>query len=309
MNAKLRDVAVQVAGEAADLARTVRDESVTEGSVGTKSTETDVVTAGDRAVERLVRERLAELRPGEAVLGEEGAGEEGAGEGGAGEDGAGGAGTGEEPAGAADLSGLRWVVDPIDGTVNYLYGYPWYAVSLAAQVDGSSVAGAVVEPVSGRVWSAARGGGAHLGSTPLRTSTSDRLDLALVGTGFAYAVERRAAQAAAVSRLLREVRDLRRSGVASLDLCSVAAGWLDGYYEVGLKRWDWAAGALVAEEAGAAVRLPTADGLGTDGVGTDGVGIEGVGTDGLGTEALVCAAPALAGELTAALLRAGAAEV
>ncbi|MER2093616.1 MAG: inositol monophosphatase family protein, partial [Saccharopolyspora rectivirgula] len=132
MNAKLRDVAVQVAVEAADLARTVRDESVTEGSVGTKSTETDVVTAGDRAVERLVRERLAELRPGDAVLG-------------------------EEEGGDADLAGLRWVVDPIDGTVNYLYGYPWYAVSLAAQVDGVSVAGAVVEPVSGRVWSAARG--------------------------------------------------------------------------------------------------------------------------------------------------------
>ena len=267
MNANLRDIAVQVAGEAADLARTVRDESVTEGSVGTKSTETDVVTAGDRAVERLVRKRLAELRPGDAVFG-------------------------EEEGGSADLSGLRWVVDPIDGTVNYLYGYPWYAVSLAAQIDGTSVAGAVVEPVSGRVWSAARGAGAHVDGRPLRVSTCDRLDLALVGTGFAYDVGRRSAQAAAVARLLGEVRDLRRSGVASLDLCAVAAGWLDGYYEVGINRWDWAAGALVAEEAGAALRLPSTDP-----------------TDGLGAEAVVCAAPALADELGAALVRAGAADV
>lgn len=267
INAKMRDVAVQVAAEAADLARTVRNESVTEGAVQTKSTETDVVTAGDRAAERLVRERLAQLRPDDAVLG-------------------------EEEGGQADLSGLRWVIDPIDGTVNYLYGYPWYAVSLAAQLDGVSIAGAVVEPVSGRVWSAARGGGADVDGTPLRASNCDRLDLALVGTGFAYDVRRRSAQAAAVGRLLGEVRDLRRSGVASLDLCAVAAGWLDAFYEVGLKRWDWAAGVLIAEEAGATVRLPTAEP-----------------TDGLGAEAVVCAAPGVADKLTDALVRAGAADV
>ena len=125
-NETLRAVATQVAGEAAELASTIRDESVTGGAVRTKSTETDVVTEADRAAERLVRDRLAELRPGESVLG-------------------------EEEGGAGALDGLRWVVDPIDGTVNYLYGYPWYAVSLAAQVDGRSDAGAVVEPVSGRI--------------------------------------------------------------------------------------------------------------------------------------------------------------
>ncbi|MBQ6643227.1 MAG: inositol monophosphatase, partial [Saccharopolyspora sp.] len=170
----MRTAAVQVAEEAAELARSIRDESVTGAAVHTKSTETDVVTAADRAAERLVRDRLAELRPGESVLG-------------------------EEEGGAAALEGLRWVVDPIDGTVNYLYGFPWYAVSLAAQIDGRSVAGAVVEPVSGRVWSAAEGAGAHCDGVRLSVSAADRLDLALVGTGFAYDPRRRRAQAAATA--------------------------------------------------------------------------------------------------------------
>jgi myo-inositol-1(or 4)-monophosphatase len=265
--ATLRTVAVRVAGEAAQLARTVRDESITDGAVDTKSSETDVVTAGDRAVERLVRDRLAELRPGESVLG-------------------------EEEGGDGPPDGLRWVVDPIDGTVNYLYGFPWYAVSLAVQVDGRSVAGAVVEPMSGRVWSAAEGLGAQLDGRPLRVSAARRLDLALLGTGFSYSARRRAAQAAAIGRLLGEVRDIRRSGAASLDLCAVAAGWLDAYYEQGLKRWDWAAGALIAAEAGAEVRVPGADAC-----------------DGLGDDATLCTTPGIAAELRTALLRSGAAEL
>lgn len=263
----LRAVAVQVAGEAADLARTMRDQAVVDGSVDVKSTETDVVTAADHAAERLVRDRLAELRPGESVLG-------------------------EEEGGDSALDGLRWVVDPIDGTVNYLYGFPWYAVSLAAQVDGRSVAGAVVEPVSGRVWSASEGGGASLDGRVLRTSSSERLDLALIGTGFAYSLPRRRAQAEVVGRLLGEVRDIRRSGSAAMDLCAVAAGWLDGYYEIGLNRWDWAAGALIAAEAGAWLRLP--------GAGT---------TDGLGDGAIVCATRGVASELADTLVRLDAADV
>ncbi|MFR9729266.1 inositol monophosphatase family protein [Saccharopolyspora sp. MS10] len=266
-NEALRAVATQVATEAAELARTIRDESVTGGAVRTKSTETDVVTAADKAAERLVRDRLAELRPGESVLG-------------------------EEEGGAGALEGLRWVVDPIDGTVNYLYGYPWYAVSLAAQVDGTSVAGAVVEPVSGRVWSAAAGGGATLDGAPLRVSGSGRLDLALVGTGFAYDVDRRRAQAVATGKLLGQVRDIRRSGAASLDLCAVAAGWLDAYYEVGLNRWDWAAGALIAQEAGAHLRLP-----------------ETGAADGMGEQAMLCATPDIAVPLAEVLGAAGAWEV
>jgi myo-inositol-1(or 4)-monophosphatase len=263
----LCEVAVRIAREAADLARTVRDEAVTDGAVDTKSTETDVVTAGDRAVERLVRERLAELRPGESVLGEEEGGE-------------------------GALDGLRWVVDPIDGTVNYLYGWPWYSVSLAAQVDGRSVAGAVVEPASGRVWRAAAGHGAFLDGRRLRVSAADRFDLSLIGTGFSYSVERRTAQAEVLGRLLGQVRDIRRAGVASLDLCAIGAGWLDGMFEVGLNRWDWAAGALIAAEAGAELRLPAPGS-----------------TDGLGDGMIVCATPGIAKELTAALLRADAGRV
>lgn len=213
-------------------------------TVGTKSSETDVVTAADRATEQLIRARLAELRPGEGVLG-------------------------EEEGGAARLDGLHWVVDPIDGTVNYLYGYPWFAVSVAAQLDGVSVAGAVVEPVSGRVWSAGLGLGAELDGTPLHVSAADRLELSLVATGFGYRVERRRRQAAMVAGLVGQVRDIRRAGAGSLDLCAVAAGWVDAYVEHGLSRWDWAAGALIAAEAGALTRVPADSGDGGDGLGGD----------------------------------------
>jgi myo-inositol-1(or 4)-monophosphatase len=229
----LLQVATEVAVEAAALATAVRESAVRD--VGTKSSETDVVTAGDLAVERLVRERLAAARPGEPVLGEESGGS-------------------FEPGG-----GVCWVVDPIDGTVNYLYGFPWYAVSLAVQVDGVSVAAAVVEPSSGRRWTASRGGGAFLDGTPLHVSSATRLELSLVATGFAYQASRRERQAAGISGLLSRVRDIRRAGAASLDLCAVAAGWLDGYFEHGLSRWDWAGGALIAAEAGAVVRLPGGD--------------------------------------------------
>ncbi|WP_236788338.1 inositol monophosphatase family protein [Amycolatopsis sp. GM8] len=232
---QLRDIAVRVAEEAADLVRRARAAMLTGEpvQVDTKSTETDVVTAVDRASERLIRERLAELRPGDEVLGEE--------EGGA----------------AGD--GVTWVVDPIDGTVNFLYGAPGFAVSVGAQIDGVSVAGAVVEPVSGRCWTAVRGQGAWLDGRPLHVSSPPRLDLTLVGTGFAYDAERRARQAAVVLELVPRVRDIRRAGAASLDLCATAAGWLDAYVEHGLHRWDWAAGALIAAEAGATVSLPGED--------------------------------------------------
>jgi myo-inositol-1(or 4)-monophosphatase len=230
VGADLLEIASAVAVEAADLARTAREAAIHD--VGTKSSETDVVTAADIAVEKLVRERLAELRPGEPVLGEEAGGTDAAGD------------------------GVCWVVDPIDGTVNYLYGFPWYAVSLAAQVDGVSVAAAVVEPSSGRRWTASRGGGAYLDGRRLHVSAATRLEVSLVATGFAYRAERRARQAAGIAGLLGRVRDIRRAGAASLDLCAVAAGWLDGYFEHGLNRWDWAGGALIAAEAGAVVRLP-----------------------------------------------------
>jgi myo-inositol-1(or 4)-monophosphatase len=259
----LRAHAVRVASEASQLVADVREAAVSD--ISTKSTETDVVTAGDRAVERLIRERLAELWPGVPVIG-------------------------EEEGGRAPATGLSWVVDPIDGTVNYLYGYPCYAVSIAAQLDGVSVAGAVADPTSDRMWTASRGGGARLNGRPLRVSAATRLELSLVATGFAYAAERRVRQAALWAALLPRVRDLRRPGASSLDLCAVAAGWVDAYVEHGLHRWDWAAGALIAEEAGAVVRLPGSD-------------------DRLGADAVFVSAPGVADALHAALVECGAGKV
>jgi myo-inositol-1(or 4)-monophosphatase len=263
----LRAHAVRVASEAAQLVADVREAAVSD--ISTKSTETDVVTSGDRAVERLIRERLAEMWPGVPVIGEE----EG----------------GQQPE-----RGLSWVVDPIDGTVNYLYGYPCYAVSVAAQIDGVSVAGAVADPVGDRMWTASLGGGARLNGRLLAVSGARRLELSLVATGFAYAAERRVRQAAMWAALLPRVRDLRRPGASSLDLCAVAAGWVDAYVEHGLHRWDWAAGALIAAEAGAVVRLP-ADAGGPD--------------DGLGADAVYVATPGIADALRVALIECGAGTV
>ncbi|TVT18085.1 inositol monophosphatase, partial [Amycolatopsis rhizosphaerae] len=174
--------------------------------------------------------------------------------------------------------------------VNFLYGSPAFAVSVAAQIDGVSVAGAVVEPVDGRCWSAVRGQGAWLDGRPLRVSSADRLDLTLVATGFSYGAERRERQARVIANLLGHVRDIRRPGAASLDLCAVAAGWTDAYFEHGLHRWDWAAGALVAAEAGALVSLPGED-------------------PGLGADATFAAAPGIAGPLRDVLVASGAQDV
>ncbi len=266
----LEKVAVEVAREAAELALAVRDRVVGAGSVAdlpTKSSATDVVTEGDRECEALVRERLADLRPADAVLGEEG-----------------GADDGDPRPGQ-----VRWIVDPIDGTVNYAHGLPWFAVSIGAEVDGRPLAGAVVEPVSGRVWSAAAGHGAWLDGRVLRASELRRPGVAVVATGLNYDPQRRRRQAALVARIASEVGDIRRQGCASLDLCSVAAGWVDGYYEHGLHHWDWAAGALIAEEAGAVVRRPDpADAAG------------------LGPEAIVAAGPGIADGLAELLRAAGA---
>ncbi|OLM13926.1 Inositol-1-monophosphatase [Pseudonocardia sp. Ae505_Ps2] len=264
--ATLRAVAEQVAAEAAEHLRGLpapHDDGVT-----TKSSPTDVVTASDASVERFVRDRLAQLRPGESVYGEEGAG---------------------------DPAVARWVVDPIDGTVNYLYGLPWYGISIAAVVDGEGVAGAVSEPASGRLWSAGRGLGATLDGRPLWAAATTELGQSLVGTGFAYRAERRARQAGMVAAMLPEVRDVRRAGAASLDLCAVAAGWLDGYLEHGCNWWDWAAGALIATEAGAVVHVSGSPGVhGLD----DG--------DALGADVTLAAAPGVAAALAELARRSGA---
>ncbi|MGE2725211.1 inositol monophosphatase family protein [Mycolicibacterium pulveris] len=266
---QLRTVAEQLAGEAAAFVRQRRSEVFgntaadpdSGSAVRTKSTPTDPVTVVDTETERLLRDRLAVLRPGEPVLGEE--------EGGS--------------LAAADGQ-LTWVLDPIDGTVNFVYGIGAYAVSVAVQRDGASVAGAIADVPTGALYSAAVGHGALLQqagvTTPLRCSSAAELSMSLVGTGFGYDVERRRRQAELVAKIVPAVRDIRRIGSCALDLCMVAAGQLDGYYEEGVQLWDWAAGALIAAEAGATVRLPTAEGA---------------------AGMIVAAAPAIADALTDAL--------
>lgn len=239
--AVLRAVAEGVVATAADFVRGRRVDLFA-GPAGdvvrSKSTPTDPVTVADTETEQLVRDLLARHRPGEAVLGEEAGGS------------------------TARPREVRWVVDPIDGTVNFVYGIPAYAVSLAAQVDGVSVAGAVVDVSRGEIFSAGRGHGASLLAAgerrTLRCTGVTDLAMVLLGTGFGYQPQRRAAQAALLAGLLPMVRDVRRFGSAALDLCQVAAGRLDAHYEHGLNVWDWAAGALIAEEAGAAVLIPSA---------------------------------------------------
>ncbi len=248
--AELRSVAERLATEAADFVRRRREEvfsgapqrESTGQAVRAKSTPTDPVTIVDTETERLLRDRLAELRPGEHVLGEEGGGS------------------------SDDFAGRpTWVVDPIDGTVNFVYGLPAYVVSVAVQVDGQSVAGAVANVVDGAVYSAARGHGAHVRRGATRRCRCgarqvDDLSMSLVGTGFGYDPELRRRQASVLAMLLPQVRDIRRLGSAALDLCLVAAGQLDAYYEDNLNVWDWAAGALIAAEAGARVRVPPVSG-------------------------------------------------
>ncbi len=230
--AELLALAVDTAREAAALV--ARGRARAGEDVEVKSSPVDVVTAVDTASERLITGRLLAARPDDGLLGEEGAARPGS-------------------------SGVRWVVDPIDGTVNFLYGIPAYAVSIAAEVDGVVQAGAVLNAATGELFTATLGGGAELSSPgspdPVRLTGSSPADLGqtLVGTGFGYREEQRRAQGAVVAALLPRVRDIRRVGSAALDLCAAAAGRIDAYYELHLNPWDHAAGALVAAEAGLVV--------------------------------------------------------
>jgi myo-inositol-1(or 4)-monophosphatase len=236
---RLCELAVTTAREAGAMLareRAARGPDVVE----TKSSPTDIVTQMDQAAERLIVDRIRDVRPDDAFLGEEGGAHEGS-------------------------TGIRWVIDPIDGTVNYLYDLPDWAVSIAAQIDGETVAGAVDIPRRGETYTAVRGQGARLrtatgpGQPPApetrepRVNTGVPLNKALVGTGFGYAAERRAHQARVLTGVLPRVRDIRRSGSCCVDLCSLAAGRLDAYYERGVQAWDIAAGALIVEEAGGRV--------------------------------------------------------
>ena len=227
---ELLDLARRVAREAGQRIEELRRDGVS--VAGTKSSDVDVVTRADQASEELIRDRLLTERPDDGFVGEEG----------------------DDVAGT---SGVRWVVDPIDGTVNYLYGIPDYAVSVAASVDGAVVAGVVLNPAAGEEFVAVRGGGATRNGDPVRVRPFVSLEQSMLATGFNYEQPVRARQADAVARVLPRVRDIRRLGSCALDLCGVACGRFDAYAEEGVNEWDHAAGALIAAEAGARVELAT----------------------------------------------------
>jgi myo-inositol-1(or 4)-monophosphatase len=220
---ELRALAEAIAREAGALLRGAF--AGPELRISSKSTPTDLVSEADHAAERLIRERLAAARPDDGVLGEEG---------------------GDR----AGTSGVHWVVDPLDGTVNFLFDLPQWAVSIACQDADGALAGVVYDPLRDELFSAERDGTATLDGAPIRPSTREDLATALVGTGFGYDAEVRRAQAAVVARLLPEVRDIRRFGSAAIDLAWTACGRLDAYYEHGLNLWDLAAGRLICERAG-----------------------------------------------------------
>jgi myo-inositol-1(or 4)-monophosphatase len=229
--AELLDLALSIAREAGALIEERRAGGVR--IAHTKSSASDIVTEADHASELLIRERIQAARPQDSIMGEEG----------------------------ADLvgsSGFRWVVDPIDGTVNYAHGIPNYAISIGVERDGDPVAGVVLNPAQGLEYSAVRGGGARRNGVPIGCAAPVDLAVAVIGTGFSYSRELRISQARTLSALLPQIGDIRRFGSCALDLCAVAEGSIDGYVEEGVGgAWDYLAGGLVAREAGAEVQVLT----------------------------------------------------
>jgi myo-inositol-1(or 4)-monophosphatase len=220
-------LAVDIAREAGALLRSYADSD--DLHVATKSTATDPVSAADHASERLISERLRAARPDDGLMGE------------------------EQEADRDGSTGLRWVVDPLDGTVNYLYGIPHWSVSVAVEDDEGPVAGVVHDPNRDDMFTSVRGGGARLNGTPLLLDPPVDVGDALIATGFSYDPAVRGRQAEMLTGLITTVRDVRRQGSAALDLAWLAAGRHDGYVEFGLHRWDYSAGSLLVTEAGGAV--------------------------------------------------------
>jgi myo-inositol-1(or 4)-monophosphatase len=250
----LLDVALVAAHRAAEILQERFGQ--VRSDIQTKSSPTDLVSEVDRLAEARITEMLAERRPDDGLLGEEGAFESG-------------------------TSGVRWLIDPLDGTTNYLFGVPSYCVSIGAELDGVGVVGVVVDPSRGETWSAAKGGGVYRNGRPIGPIVGcPPLGEALIATGFSYLPQRRAWQARRLLGVVPVVRDIRRFGSAALDLCWVAAGRVDGYYEWGLQPWDLAAGAVIATEAGAEVGA-------------------------LDDDTVICAAPGLIGPLRDLLNAAG----
>jgi myo-inositol-1(or 4)-monophosphatase len=224
-DAELGALAERLAREGGEIARRGSSAIATHMAADTKSSSVDLVTEYDRAAEAHIVAELRHHRPDDAIVGEEGSADGG-------------------------TSGLTWFIDPIDGTTNFVYGQPAWACSVAVERDGSMLAAAVSAPVLGEMFTAVAGHGARLNGEPISVSTTADLSSTLVGTGFSYLPERRTAQAVVVAQLISEVRDIRRLGSAAYDLCLVACGRLDVYYERHLNSWDAAAGELIVREAG-----------------------------------------------------------
>jgi myo-inositol-1(or 4)-monophosphatase len=218
-----------LAKEAAALGAAIHREGLTAThTVKTKSSRTDLVTEIDKEAERTIVKALLAARPDDAIVAEEGSAREG-------------------------TSGVRWVIDPLDGTVNYVYGYPAFAVSICAEIDGKYRVGVVHDSFHGRVYGGIIDEVATRDGVPLQVTSATELADALLGTGFSYNAETRGWQARKVAQVLPRARDIRRSGSAAIDLCLLAAGQIDGYYETGLNAWDYAAGGVIATAAGARV--------------------------------------------------------
>lgn len=226
---ELRALARSMAIEAADLLRT--EVQRTDLVVSNKSSPSDWVTEVDQQIESLLVERIVTARPADGIVGEEGT---------------------DRPS----SSGVRWLLDPIDGTTNFMHGIPGFAVSIAAELDGITIVGVVADPLHQLLYEATRGGGASCNGAAIAVRSVDRLDSAIIGTGFSYNAQRRRQQLDLITAVLPIIGDIRRMGAAATDLCAVASGRLAGFYEHGLNVWDYAAGALIAEEAGAVVRIP-----------------------------------------------------
>lgn len=221
---ELLALALRVAQEAGEL---LMDRPAT-FDISTKTVAIDIATQMDHASEKYIVAALLSVRPDDGIIGEEGA---------------------SRPS----TSGITWVIDPVDGTVNYLYGLPGWNISIAAKDGIGPLVGVVHAPTINGTWTGIRGGGAFHNGLPIRCNDPIELDRALVGTGFAYDVRERIGQGRVIANLLPQIRDLRRCGAAAVDLCYVAMGAFDGYFESGLKEWDAAAGGLIATEAGAQV--------------------------------------------------------
>ncbi|MEZ5124711.1 MAG: inositol monophosphatase family protein [Thermoleophilia bacterium] len=231
----LRALLVLAREAARDAGRVHRDGAREALHVETKSTPTDLVSQIDREAERLIVERIRERRPYDGILAEEGALVKG-------------------------TSGVRWVIDPLDGTTNYVYGYPAYAVSIAVEIDDRVRVGVVYESSADRLFEAIEGYGARGDGARLEVCARTELPRALIATGFSYEASQRRRQGEVIAGVLGRVRDIRRGGSAALDLCHVASGHVDAYWELGLAPWDYAAGALIAREAGAEVQVIEAPG-------------------------------------------------